>query len=108
MGRVFLFLVACVLVGLVLFGEFPGGGNFLIQNHFGWRESRGLAELFSLLPRNVSLFLYTIDANMVLFSALALSGIYMAGFSLVNAAEFSRNLAETASLRKTLAPLKEK
>src|SRR5207247_10281809 len=100
MGRVFLFLVACVLVGLVLFGEFPGGGNFLTQNHFGWRESRGLSEVFSLLPRNVSLFLYTIDANMVLFGALALLGIFMAGFSVVKAAEFSRNQAETEPLHK--------
>src|SRR5437660_201838 len=112
MGRIFLFLVACVLVGFVAFGGFPGGavigGNFLTQNHFAWRESRGLSELSSLLPRNVSLFLYTIDANMVLFGALALLGIFMAGFSVVKAAEFSRNQAETESLHKTLGPRKEK
>ena len=112
MGRIFLFLVACVLVGFVAFGGFPGGavvgGNFLTQNDFDWRESRGLSELSSLLPRNVSLVLYTIDANMVLFGALALLGIFMAGFSVVKAAEFSRNQAETESLHKTLGPRKEK
>jgi HAMP domain-containing protein len=110
MGGVLLFLVACVLVGFIAFGGFPGravvGGNFLTQNHFGWRESRGLSELFSLLPRNVSLFLYTIDANMVLFGTLALLGIFMAGFSVVKAAEFSRNQAETESLHKTLGSRK--
>jgi HAMP domain-containing protein len=108
MGRVFLFLVACGLVGLVLFGEFPGGSNFLTQDHFGWRESRGLSELSSLLPRSVSLFLYTIDANMVFFGALALFGIFMAGFSVVKAAEFSRSRARTESLHETLGLRKEK
>src|SRR5438093_390810 len=67
MGRVFLFLIACVLIELVLFGEFPNSGNFLTQNHFDWRESRDLSELFSLLPRNISLFLYTIDTNNMMF-----------------------------------------
>src|SRR3989442_11293818 len=112
MGRVLLFLVACVVVGFIAFGGFPGGavisGNFLTQNHFAWRESRGLSELSSLLPRNVSLFLYTIDANMVLCGALSLLGIFMAGFCVLKGTGISRKQAETEELYKTLGPRKKK
>jgi HAMP domain-containing protein len=71
-------------------------------------NSRAISEIFSFLPQNVSLFLYSINGTVAFFGVLAVIGIAIAGIALVRAAELSRNQAELAALHQTFGFWKKK
>jgi HAMP domain-containing protein len=114
MATTLLFLIASRLVEVVAFGLLSGpvkygGGNIIPQSQFALRDSRALAELLSLLPGKVSVFLQTmIEGNVLFFGMIALFGVVMAGLAIAKAAEFSRNPAEVQSLNRTLGIWKQK